>query len=342
MPSWDKVQNEIRAAGSVHDVIRRRHLKDLSDHTGRNTIVYYSGWLEKEFLLAQGLRGHEVNDSDKNGFMAVIHQLDRSKGLDLLLHTPGGDVAATESLVDYLRSMFTDIRAIVPQIAMSAGTMIALSCREVVMGKHSSLGPIDPQFNGLPAHGVIEEFNRARLEIQQSPAAIPLWQPIIAKYPPTFVGECAKAISWANEMVERWLVTGMFAQEEDPAGAAARVLAELSDHALTLSHSRHISMEKAQELGIKVAPLEDDQDLQDKVLTVHHACIQTLGETAAFKIIENQEGIGFITQVMAQPISAQPVAFGPPVPPPHGPQQAGEVPSAGPHLSGPPVPSTWS
>lgn len=321
MPSWDKVQAQIRAAGSVHDVIRREVLRELSEYTGRNTIVYYSGWLEKDMMVRQGLAGHEVNDSDKNGFMAVIHELDREKGLDLILHTPGGDVAATESLVDYLRSMFTDVRAIVPQIAMSAGTMIALSCSQVVMGKHSSLGPIDPQLGGLPAHGVIEEFNTARHEIQQSPAAIPLWQPIIAKYPPTFVGECAKAISWADEMVRRWLISGMFSdmEEADADVAATKVLDELSSHALTLSHSRHISMDKAADLGIKVVALEDDQDLQDKVLTVHHACIQTLGETHAFKIIENQNGISFITTVMSQapvPQLAYATAPMPPQPPP--------------------------
>jgi ClpP class serine protease len=102
-------------------------MAQLSGLTDRNVIAYYSGWLQKGYLEQQGIRGFEVNDDDKNGFMATIHQLDRSKGLDLLLHTPGGDTAATESLVDYLRSMFgTDIRAIVPQLAMSAGTMIAL------------------------------------------------------------------------------------------------------------------------------------------------------------------------------------------------------------------------
>lgn len=317
MPSWDKVQGQIKAAGSVYDVIRRQHLKALSDHTGRNTIVYYSGWLEKEMLLANGLLGVEVNDQDKNGFMSVIHELDRSKGLDLILHTPGGDVAATESLVDYLRSMFDDIRAIVPQIALSAGTMIALSCKEIVMGKHSSLGPIDPQLNGVAAHGIVEEFNTARMEIASNPAMIPIWQPIIAKYPPTLVGECMKAIDWANSMVKGWLMSGMFAGEPDPEAAANKVLAELSSHALTLSHARHISMAKAEDLGVKVVPLEDDPVLQDRVLTVHHACIQTLGETPAFKIIENQNGISFITHVTAAPMPAGPmVPVGPPSPSP--------------------------
>ncbi|MDP3893231.1 ATP-dependent Clp protease proteolytic subunit [Nocardioides sp.] len=302
MPSWDKVQAEIKAVGSVHDVIRRQHLRALSEHTGRNVIVYYSGWLEKEHFIRQGLTGAEVSDSDKNGFMATIHELDRSEGLDLLLHTPGGDVAATESLVDYLRAMFgTDIRAIIPQVAMSAGTMIALACKQIIMGKHSSLGPIDPQFNGLPAHGVIEEFEKAKVEIEANPATMAVWQPIIAKYPPAFIGECAKAITWADQMVKAWLETGMFQGRKDAAKAADKVLGELADHALTLSHSRHISMDKAKELGIEVVALEEDQKLQDAVLTVHHACIQTLAETPAFKIIENHNGIGFITSVNVRP-----------------------------------------
>lgn len=110
MPSWHDILQELGQRGSTHDVVRREYLRRLHEHTGRNVIIYYSAWLQKP-----GLGGTEVNDADKNGFMTVIHKLDRSKGLDLILHTPGGETAATESLVDYLRAMFgTDMRAIVP------------------------------------------------------------------------------------------------------------------------------------------------------------------------------------------------------------------------------------
>lgn len=304
MPSWDKVQGEIKAAGSVHDVVRRQHLKRLEELTGRNTIVYYSGWNEKQFLISQGLTGAEVNDSDKNGFMSTIHELDRGRGLDLLLHTPGGNVAATESLVHYLRAMFgTNIRVIVPQLAMSAGTMIALSAKSIVMGKHSSLGPIDPQIAGMPAHGLVEEFNNAVKAIREDVATIPIWQPILAKYPPTLIGEAQKAIVWADAMVREWLITGMFEGENDAAEKAAIILAELGSHELTLSHDRHIHADKAIELGIKVEMLEKEgnDELQEAVLSVHHACIQTLAETPAFKIIENHMGVGFITSVRMAP-----------------------------------------
>lgn len=85
-----------------------------------------------------------------NAFMTNVYRLDRSKGLDLILHTPGGDLAATESIVNYLQSAFDgNVRAIIPQISMSAGTLIAMSCREILMGRESSLGPIDPQLGGI-------------------------------------------------------------------------------------------------------------------------------------------------------------------------------------------------
>ena len=165
------------------------------------------------------------------------------------------------------------------------------------MGEHSSLGPIDPQYMGVPAHGVIEEFTRAAEEIQANPARIPLWQPIIAKYTPTLIGECEKAIKWSTRMVNDWLISGMFEGEPDAATKAGQVVSGLSDHALTLSHARHIAPADAVEVGLKVLTLEADDGLQDAVLTVHHACIQTLAETGAFKIIENQLGVAYIQTV---------------------------------------------
>ena len=290
MPSWHEILNEIKQSGSMHDVIRRRYLSDLYNKSGRNTIIYYSGWLQKP-----GLSGTEVNDNDKNGFMTVIHQLDRTKGLDLILHTPGGEVAATESLIEYLKAMFGDnIRAIVPQLAMSAGTMIACACKEIIMGKHSSLGPVDPQFRGTPAHGIKEEFERAYKEIKSDQAKIPVWQPILAKYPPAFIGECEKAIDWSTEIVTECLKTGMFKGEIDAEQKAKAIISEIGDHALTKSHSRHLSAQRCKDIGLKIIDLETDQDFQEKVLSVHHACIHTLSSTPAFKLIENQNGVAFI------------------------------------------------
>ena len=233
--------------------------------------------------------------------MTTIHGLDRSKGLDLILHTPGGEMAATESIVDYLREMFgTNIRAIIPQLAMSAGTMIACACKSILMGKQSSLGPIDPQIGGIPAHGILEEFKQASEEIKRDRSKIPVWQPIIAKYSPTLIGEAQKAIAWAEEMVKEWLLSGMLKGKRNAEDKADKIIKELGDHALTKSHARHLSASRCRKMGLKIEMLEDNQELQDAVLTVHHACIHTLSHTGAFKIIENHMGKAYIR--MAQTI----------------------------------------
>lgn len=318
MPNWHDIHNEIGKMGSPHDVVRRNYLKKLSEYTGRNTIVYYSGWLQKN------VPGSEVNDSDKTGFMTVINGLDRAKGLDLILHTPGGLTAATESLVDYLHNMFdNDIRAIVPQLAMSAGTMIACSCKSILMGKQSNLGPIDPQLGPLPAHGIVEEFKRAHTEIKAAqinaithpndPSAIAevntkiaLWQPIVAKYSPALIGECEKNIEWSESMVKDWLTRNMLSDlaPEDLERVRGVIMKELADHTVSKSHGRHIPIQKCIDIGLKIEKLEDDQTLQDLVLSVHHSCIHTLSETPSFKIIENQNGIAFIQMAQMMPVPA--------------------------------------
>jgi ATP-dependent protease ClpP protease subunit len=295
VPSWNDLLTEVQAAGSTHDLVRRKYLQALSKKTGRNTIVYYSGWLDKGALLDQFPEPFLVNDNDKNSFMSVIHGLDRDLGLDLVLHTPGGDIAAAESLVRYLRSMFgTNIRAVVPQLAMSAGTMISCACREIVMGLHSSLGPIDPQLGGRPAHGIVQEFKRATTDIKTNPATTPLWQAIISKYPPTLLGECEKAIKWSETVVQKWLETGMFKGSPKAKEKAEHVVSELGDPLLTLSHSRHIDFEAAKGIGLKVMPLEKDDGIQNAFLTVHHACMLTMSATSAVKLVENQNGVAVV------------------------------------------------
>ena len=88
------------------------------------------------------------------------------------------------------------------------------------------------------------------------------------------IGECEKAITWSESMVADWLRTGMLADDPDPAAKAAQVVKELSDHALTLSHARHLSAEKCASIGLKVSLLEDSQEFQEAVLSVHHSCLQ--------------------------------------------------------------------
>lgn len=299
MPNWGEVLTEIQGTtvNNPLDFVRRKYLKIMNNYTNRNVIAYYSGWLQKN---NQNLA---IDDNDKNALMQVVHGLDKSKGLDLILHTPGGNIAATESIVNYLRAIFgNDIRAFIPQIAMSAGTMIALSCKEIVMGKQSNIGPIDPQFGGVSCAGVIEEVENAKNDIALNPASIPVWQAVLSKYHPTFIGDCQKAIVWSNNMVKYWLVSNMFKDETDRENKAQRIIDTLGSHKETYTHSKHIHFDECNNLGIKVIALESlmkeaidgCNDLQDCVLTIHHTFMHTFSNSNAIKIVENHIGRAMI------------------------------------------------
>ena len=298
MPNWSEVLKEIQAypVKIPFDVVRHKYLKRLHKRTNRNVISYYSGFLSKP-----SVEESQIVDEDKNGFMMAIHHLDRSKGLDLILHTEGGDGAATESIVDYLRRMFgKNIRAIIPQIAMSAGTMVACSCREIIMAKHSSLGPVDPQFRGIPAVGVLEEFARACREIKSDATKIPIWQAIIGQYRPTFLSQCENAIRWSHDFVGKQLENVMFKGDTNPKSKADNIVNLLTDYSGNKSHNRHINIDECRAMGLKIISLEDDDMLQDLVLTLHHCYMHLLQNTLAYKIIENHKGIALVKNLVQQ------------------------------------------
>ncbi|MBI4337385.1 MAG: ATP-dependent Clp protease proteolytic subunit [Chloroflexi bacterium] len=289
-----------QARGAV-DVVRRRYLKQLFEYTGRNVIAYYSGFLSKPGILQE-----DINDEDKNGFMMAVHRLERKKGLDLILHTPGGNIAATQSIADYLHKMFgNDIRAIVPQIAMSAGAMLACSCRSIVMATHSNLGPIDPQLSGVPAYGVIKEFERACKEVKRDPSKAPLWHAIISQYRPTFLSQCQNAIDWSNAFVQEQLESVMFGGQKDAKTKAAAIVAKLTDYSGNKTHSRHIHYDECHDMGLVVERLEDCPQLQDLVLTVHHSYMHSLMNTPSYKMIENHLGTALVKQQVVQPVIQQ-------------------------------------
>jgi ClpP class serine protease len=295
MPTWNEIDKFVTSRiqeGNepqvVCDEIRKRYLGELSLLVERPVIAYYSGWLQKETPS----RELNITDFDMNGFMAVVHNLDRKSGLDLILHTPGGAIEATRALVEYLYSMFgKDIRVIVPQMAMSAGTMIACASKAIIMGKHSSLGPTDPQVaGGLPAIGVIEEIKTALAEIRADQMKQILWQEVFRRYPPAFIANCERSIAGTKEMVRTWLRENMLSNEADPLGAAAQVVEHLMNYKETTEHGHHFLKDRCEKFGLRVVALEQSPELQEAVLSVHHAYVASFARSKSIKFIENSIG----------------------------------------------------
>lgn len=305
MPTRDYIQTEIqRLKGAGQDDVRHKYLAKLNKRTGRDTIIYFSSQgIQRPFPVpATAL---SVSQDDIQGFMASVHKL-KGDSLDLVLHSPGGSLEAADQIVQYLRAKYKHIRAIVPQNAMSAATMIACACDEIVMGKHSAIGPIDPQMlfgqMAVPAHTILTDFEKARSDIASTPQLANLWAPRLMALPPGFLNLCEQTIALAKEKVELWLWKYMFKGEErQKAHEIAEWLGRFEEHR---THGRPIGFDLALEKGLKVVRLEEDEHLQEAVLSVFHATMVTFQTTNCLKIIENHHGKGhyLVVGVVAQAI----------------------------------------
>lgn len=300
MPSWGEILQELSASAVASggqpdfDGIRRKYLAQLHALTGRDTIVYATDWLRGATPMSS------IDLGDMQGMMEVCQGL-QGPGLDLILHSPGGSAEATASIVRYLRRKFPyDIRVFVPLAAMSAATMWTLAANLVVMGKHSQLGPIDPQLitpvGVMPARAVIEQFERAKAEIQANPAVLGAWAPMLQQYGPALLEQCEKAEELSRRLVREWLAAYMFAGEAEADAKAEKAARYFSDYATHQSHSLGIDRDQARAVGVQIVDLETDQNLQDAVLSVHHAVLHTLSGSAV-KIIENHAGRAFVLQM---------------------------------------------
>src|SRR3979409_217143 len=96
----------------------------------------------------------DINDSEE--VLRAIQMTDDDIPLDIVLHTPGGLVLAALQIAQAVRGHAAKVTVFVPHYAMSGGTLIALAADEIVMCKHSVLGPVDPQVGQSPAASLIK------------------------------------------------------------------------------------------------------------------------------------------------------------------------------------------
>ncbi len=343
MPTWGELLKELNSLDervranpdefggiSAYDVLRRRYLSHLSKHTGRATIAYATSWMEPKPVSGDQLT---INLGDVQGFMEAVSNVDEPE-LDLILHSPGGSAEAAESIVEYLRTRFDHIRVLVPVAAMSAATMVALGADEIVMGSHSQLGPIDPQFTiftpegprSAPAQAIKDQFEMAKRECAADAANVAAWLPILRAYGPGLLAQCDHQRGLAEKLVGQWLERYMFAGEADPAVRAASTASWFANFTDFGSHGRRVSREDARAQGVKIVDLESDHTLQDLVLSVHHMIIHTLSGTGTFKLIENHKGRAYIQMAQAMLVQAggpAPTASPPQIASPAAPRPVG-------------------
>lgn len=306
MGSWNSIQQEITSLGQPDaiDVVRRKKIDVVSKITGRPLVIYATDFANP--LKAQ-LVGNYMNISlpDKLSIDEVTRNLPRNLGIDIMLHSPGGSAEATESVVDIIRSRFSHVRFVIPDVAKSAATMMAMSGNQLLMDEISELGPTDPQMmftdNGrnifAPAQAIKDQFNFALREISKDPSKLPSWLPILRMYGPSLLTQCDNHITLSRELVSKWLRSYMFVEDADAEEKAERIAEYLSYHNNFLTHERRVGISDLQSLGVNVLDMHTEPILHEAVRDLYIAIMLTFGSTNAYKIAENNQNEAIVGMV---------------------------------------------
>jgi ClpP class serine protease len=97
-----------------------------------------------------------ISIEDSEQVLRAIRLTPPDVPIDLILHTPGGLVLATEQIAHALIRHQAKVTVFIPHYAMSGGTMLAMASDDIVMDENAVLGPVDPQLGNMPAASVLK------------------------------------------------------------------------------------------------------------------------------------------------------------------------------------------
>ena len=257
------------------DVVKeiQQALKDISQIRQRSVMCYLGNMYNSSIT-----GGNSIHADDVLPFIEVLNSIIPGQGLDIILVTPGGSAQTVARLVEMLRKKFRDIQFILPDMAMSAGTIMAMSGNEIIMTENARIGPIDPQVpnkygNYVPAQSLLNliEDIRERGEKKMNAGGHPAWTDIqiLLNIDPKEIGDARSASSYSISLVKEYLLKYKFASwnihsdgrvvsDEEKSDSAEKIAAFLCNHAEWKSHGHGISRETATEkCKIKIIASEE-------------------------------------------------------------------------------------
>ncbi len=144
-PLWQKRQIETRRYQAISKFEQQRNSR----------VILLIHRQESINLLGIPLSRY-ISIEDSEQILRAIRLTPPNVPIDLILHTPGGLVLATEQIARALIRHQGKVTVFVPHYAMSGGTMLALASDEIVMDENAVLGPVDPQLGTSPAASIIK------------------------------------------------------------------------------------------------------------------------------------------------------------------------------------------
>jgi ClpP class serine protease len=225
-PIWQRRQIESR---------RLQAIQEFEQQRGSRVILLIH---RQESLSLLGIPlSRYITIEDSEQVLRAIRLTPADVPIDLILHTPGGLVLATEQIARALIRHPAKVTVFVPHYAMSGGTMLALAADEIVMDANAVLGPVDPQLGSFPAASILKVLEDKPLDRIDDETLI-------------MADLSRKAIKQVQRFVRTLLL------DEVPAPKISPDQVEPIIQALTtgqVTHDYPITVEEATELGLPIS-----------------------------------------------------------------------------------------
>lgn len=282
--------------------LRKACYKDIEALRQRPLLIYATKFLDS---LPPGAPNF-IDISDVDGFTDLVNSVVNDKKVDILLHSPGGRPDATERIVEILRMKFDEVNFLIPHSAYSAATMLALSGDEILLHQSATLGPIDPQIDGIPARSIKRGFENVKEKIRkEGPESLPAYIPLIEKYTIHLLELCDDSEKLSKRLVTEWLKRYMFKNEKNPDWKIRKAVEYFSSYDKHLLHARPLPLSKLNKfkLNIRFA----DNELQELLWEAHILLNGFFAATPFVKLYENSQILswGRQQQVVSVGVPAQ-------------------------------------
>ncbi|MBD2354131.1 hypothetical protein H6G41_05755 [Tolypothrix sp. FACHB-123] len=224
-PIWQKRQIEYRRVRALQEFERERNSR----------VIFLIHRQESISLLGIPISRY-ITIEDSEQILRAIRLTPPEIPIDLILHTPGGLVLATEQIARALIRHPSKVTVFVPHYAMSGGTMLALAADEIVMDANAVLGPVDPQLGNFPAASILKV-------VKDKPISEVDDQTLI------MADLSAKAIQQVQRFVRTLLKDSIPKQKVSPENIEPIIEALTTGR---VTHDYPITVEEATEMGLPV------------------------------------------------------------------------------------------
>lgn len=235
-----------------------------------------------------------IEDTDADMLEGVLQKMDLSKGLALVISSPGGLGVTAERIINICRnySGTGEYWALVPSKAKSAATMICFGASKIIMGGTSELGPIGPQLTTsekgvvkrFSLYNVVESYDRLFEKAVKEKGNLQPYLQQLAHYDEREIKEFREGISLSEAIAIRSLSTGMMKEvSEDDIRDKIEIFLNPKE---TKAHGRPIYAKEALGSGLTIK-LEDTRGRFWELLYELYIRTDNLVSTKAVKCIES-------------------------------------------------------